>query len=313
MPRKLRFAISIPQFVADGAFDPGGFRAYLARAEVLGFDSAWTLEQVLGTTPVLSPIETMSYAAACTERLRLGCAVFVTTLHNPVHLAKSLSTLDQLSRGRIEVGVGTGGRARMFSAFEVDPATVVARFTEGVRVMKALWTEPRVSFDGRFWQLEDAATAPPPFQKPHPPIWFGANHPAALARAVAHGNGFIGAGSTDTATFAEQVSVVGEALAEAGRDPASFGIAKRVYIAVDDDAERARRRVATSLVALYGDFGKRLEPATITGTPDTCIEAVSRVADAGADLILFTPFFDEPEQMERLAAEVMPRVLTLRS
>jgi probable F420-dependent oxidoreductase len=313
MDRKLRFAISIPQFVADGAFDPDGFRAYLARAEALGFDSAWTLEQVLGTTPVLGPIETMTYAAACTERLRLGCAVFVTTLHSPVHLAKSLSTLDQLSRGRVEVGVGTGGRARMFSAFEVDPASLVARFTEGLRLMKALWTEPRVSFDGRFWQLEDAAIAPPPFQKPHPPIWFGANHPAALARAVTHGNGFIGAGSTDTARFAEQVPIVREALAEAGRDPASFGIAKRVYIAVDDDTERARRRVATSLVQLYGDFGKHLEPAAISGTPDACIEGVSRVADAGAELILFTPFFDEPEQMERLAAEVMTPLSMSRS
>ena len=68
MPGTLRFAISIPQFVADGAFDPAGLRTYLARAEALGFDSAWTLEQVLGTMPVLGPIETMTYAAACTER-----------------------------------------------------------------------------------------------------------------------------------------------------------------------------------------------------------------------------------------------------
>jgi probable F420-dependent oxidoreductase len=306
MPGNLRFAISIPQFVADGAFDPAGLRAYLTRAEALGFDSAWTLEQVLGTTPVLSPMETMTYAAACTERLRLGCVVFVTPLHSPVHLAKSLSTLDQLSRGRIDVGVGTGGRARMFSAFAVDPTSLVARFTEGLRLMKALWTDPRVTFEGRFWQLEGAAMAPKPFQKPHPPIWFGANHPAALARAAKHGDGFFGAGSTTTAQFAQQVPIVQEALAEAGRDPASFGIAKRVYIAVDDDAERARRRAAASLVELYGDFGKGLEPAAITGPPDACVEGVRQVADAGAELILFTPFFDEPEQMERLATEVTP-------
>jgi probable F420-dependent oxidoreductase len=306
MAGTLRFAISIPQFVADGAFDPAGFRSYLGRAEALGFDSAWTMEQVMGTTPVLGPIETMTYAAACSERLRLGCVVFVTPLHSPVHLAKSLSTLDQLSRGRLEVGVGTGGRARMFSAFAVDPSSLVARFTEGLRLMKALWTEPRVTFEGRFWQLDGASISPPPFQKPHPPIWFGANHPAALARAVTYGNGFFGAGSTTTAQFAQQVPIVLEALAKAERDPATFGIAKRVYIAIDDDAERARSRVAASLVDLYGDFGKRLEPATISGEPDACVEAVRRVADAGAELILFTPFFDEPEQMERLAAEVMP-------
>jgi probable F420-dependent oxidoreductase len=308
MPGPLRFAISIPQFVADGAFDPDGLRSYLARAEELGFDGAWTLEQVLGTAPVLGPIETMTYAAACTERLRLGCAVFVTPLYSPVHLAKSISSLDQLSRGRVDVGVATGGRARMFSAFGVDPSRLVSRFTEGLRLMKALWTEPQVTFEGRFWQLDGAAMRPPPFQKPHPPIWFGANHPDALARAVAHGDGFFGAGSTTTDEFAQQVPVVREALAQAGGKPTRFGYAKRVYIAVDDDGERARSRVAGSLLDLYGDFGRRLEPAAVAGTPDACVEQVQRVADAGAELILFTPFFDEPEQMERLAAEVMPNL-----
>jgi probable F420-dependent oxidoreductase len=305
----LRFAISIPQFVADGAFDPAALRAYLARAEALGFDSAWVMEQVLGTAPVLGPIETMAYAAACTERLRLGCVVFVTPLHNPVHLAKSLSTLDQLSRGRIEVGVGTGGRGRMFSAFEVDPDSLVARFTEGLRLMKALWTEPGVTFAGRFWQLESAAMEPKPFQKPHPPIWFGANHPAALRRAVRYGDGFFGAGSTTTARFAEQVAIVREALAEAGRDPASFRFAKRIYIAVDDDAERARQRVADGLQRLYAQLGlSGLEAVAVFGPPDACVESMRLVAEAGAELILFTPFSDEAEQMERLAAEVIPRL-----
>ena len=85
MPGSLRFAISIPQFVADATFDPAGLRAYLARAEARGFDSAWTMEQVLGAAPVLGPIGTMTYAAACTQRLRLGCVVSVTPLHSPVH------------------------------------------------------------------------------------------------------------------------------------------------------------------------------------------------------------------------------------
>src|SRR5215203_7018027 len=203
----MRFAISIPQFVADGAFDPAGLRAYLARAEALGFDSAWTMEQVLGTMPTLGPMETMTYAAACTEQIRLGCVVFVTPLHSPVHLAKSLSALDQLSRGRIEVGVGTGGRQRMFSAFDASPDRLVARFTEGLLLMKTLWTESRITFQGDFWQLDGAAMEPKPFQKPYPPIWFGASAPAALRRAVRHGDGFFGAGSQTTAQFADQVGI----------------------------------------------------------------------------------------------------------
>src|SRR5690348_12889876 len=158
--RRMRFAIAIPQFYADGEFDPEAFRAYFARAEELGFHSAWTQEQGLGAAPQLGPVEAMTYAAACTQRLRLGCVVFVSTLHGPVHLAKSLSSLDQLSRGRLEIGVGTGGKGRPFAAFGVDPQRYVARFTEGLALMKALWTEPRVTFDGEFWQLKVAARRP---------------------------------------------------------------------------------------------------------------------------------------------------------
>ena len=303
-----RFAIPIPQFFSDGAFDPAAFRAYLQRAEALGFESGWTMEQVLapGLMPQLGPTEIMTFAAACTERMRLGCVVYVTPLHNPVHLAKSLATLDQLSGGRLEVGVGTGGRGRMFAAFGVDPDRFVGRFTEGLRLMKALWTEPQVTFDGQFWQLESARMEPKPFQKPHPPVWFGASHPAALRRAVRHGDGFFGAGSSTTAQFVDQMKVVREALAEAGRDPSTFRIAKRVYLAVDDDVARARERVAATLVEIYGELGQRLAPVAVTGPPDAIVEGLREVAGAGAELILLNPMFDQAEQMERLAAEVVP-------
>lgn len=305
-----RFAISIPQAVDGGAFDPAAFRAYMARAEQLGFDSAWTAEQILGAAPLLGPIETMSYAAACTDRLRLGCAVFVSPLHNPVHLAKRLSTLDQLSQGRVEVGVTTGGRSRMIPAFEADPDTFVARFTEGLALMKALWTEPKVTFNGRFWQLDHAAMEPKPVQKPHPRIWFGANHPNSLRRAVRLGDGFIGAGSSTTEQFADHVRIVRDALAETGRDPATFPIAKRVYLGIDDDPERARERVASALDSRYGYYGLggRLTPVAVFGPPDACAQGLREVVAAGAELILLNPLFDDAEQMELLAAEVIPRL-----
>jgi probable F420-dependent oxidoreductase len=305
----VRFAISIPQQVADGGFDPGAMRAHLARAEELGFVSAWVQEQVMGANPVLGPVETLSYAAACTQRLRLGCAVFVTPLYGPVHLAKSLSTLDQLSRGRLEVGIGTGGRGRMFSAFGVDPETFVARFTEGLALMRALWTQPQVDFDGRFWQLAGVSMEPKPFQKPGPPVWFGGSHPAALRRAVRHGDGFFGAGSTTTEQFARQVQTVREELAGSGRDPAGFPIAKRVYIAVDDDAGRARERMRAALGRLYGSFHLGdLTPVSVTGSPDDCARGLRDVTAAGAGMILLNPLFDDAGQMERLAAEVVPQL-----
>jgi probable F420-dependent oxidoreductase len=305
----MRFAISIPQHVADGGFDPAAMRGYLARAEELGFGSAWTQEQVLGTIPHLGPVETLTYAAACTERIRLGCAVLITSLHSPVHLAKSLSTLDQLSLGRLEVGVGIGGRNRMFAAFGVDPDSFVARFNEGLRLMRALWTEPEVTFSGRFWQLGGAAMEPKPYQKPAPRVWFGGSHPAALARAVRHGDGFFGAGSSTTERFTKQVQIVRAELADQGRDPDTFPIAKRVYIAVGDDAERARERMGAALDRLYGFFGLGdMTPVSVWGTPGDCVRGVRDVAEAGAGLILLNPLFDEREQMERLAAEVIPRL-----
>ncbi|TYK52762.1 LLM class flavin-dependent oxidoreductase [Actinomadura decatromicini] len=302
----MRFAISIPQDLDDHKFDPDEFRAFMRRAEELDFDSAWTQEQVLGKAARSSPLEAMTFAAACTERIRLGCSVLVTPLHSPVHLAKSLSTLDQLSRGRVEVGVGSGGQGRMFSAFNVSPDGLITRFVEGLNLMKACWTQPSIDFDGRFWQLHDAAMEPKPFQKPHPPIWFGARHPNALRRAVEHGDGFFGAGSTTTEKFVEQVGIVREALAESDRDTAGFRIAKRVYVGMDDDADRARERSAAALERIYGSGD--LLPVAVTGPPDDCVRGIRDVVDAGAELVLLTPLFDDAEQMERFAAEVIPEV-----
>jgi probable F420-dependent oxidoreductase len=303
----VRFAVAIPQFYGDREFDPAGFRAYLTQAEALGFDSVWAQEGVLGTAPVLGPLEVMTYAAACTERIRIGCSVFVSSLHQPVRLAKSLATLDQLSRGRLEVGLGRGWSSAA-RAFEVDPATMTSRFTEGLRLMRALWAEPSVDFDGTFWQLRGAGIAPRPWQRPGPPVWIGGSHPAALRRAARYADGFFGAGSTTTARFAEQVPLVRQALAETGRDPVRFGIAKRVYVAVDDDAERARRLVTSSLTGIYGPRGDTFLPAVAYGSPQVCAEAVREVRAAGAGLVLLTPFGDPAEQLERLAAEVLPRL-----
>jgi probable F420-dependent oxidoreductase len=303
----MRFAISLPQDCPDGSFDPAAFAAYVLRAEELGFDSAWTMDQTFGRAPRLNALETMTFAAACPSRLRLGCAVWISPLHQPVQLAKSLSTLDQLSRGRLEVGLGSGGQHRMFSAFGITGDHLISRFTEGIEVMKALWTEPEVTFDGRFYQLHGATMEPKPVQKPRPPVWLGGAAPPAVRRAARLGDGFFGAGSATTAAFAEQVKVLREALNEDQKDPASFPVAKRIYIAIDDDAGRARTRMADALIGVYGEaFGSTLMPVTVTGPPADCVRGVREVADAGAGLILLTTLFDEAEQMERLATEVIP-------
>jgi probable F420-dependent oxidoreductase len=305
----MRFAISIPQFYADGEFDPAGFRAYFARAESLGcYESAWGQEMTLSASPQLSPIETMTYAASVSSRLRLGCSVFVSTLHSPVHLAKSLATLDQLSEGRLEIGVGTGGPHRPFAAFGVDGSRYAARFAEGVRLMQALWTQARVTFEGDFWQLKDAAMEPKPLQKPYPRLWFGASGESALRRAVQLGDGFFGAGSSTLPAFAAQVSAVRRFLAAAGRSAEDYPIAKRLYVALDSSASRARERMNAELEKLYGRRVPSIEEAAVAGTASDCVSAVRTAQDAGAELILFTALHDPLEHAEQIAAEVIPRL-----
>ena len=301
----MRFAISIPQYVRYSRFDDDAFRAYLRRVEELGlFESAWAQEQVIGAAGSLAPLQTLAYAAACTEQLRLGCAVFVLPLHNPLHLAKAISSLDCLSHGRVEVGVVTGGRGRPFGAFGVDADRPVARFNEALALMKACWTEREINFDGRLWRLQGASMEPKPGQKPHPPVWFGGSAPAGMRRAVRHADGFMGAGSQTTAQFAEQVKVVREELTAQGREPDTFRIGKRVYVHVEDDAARGRQRLEDALTRHYGRGG--WSEHILAGPAEECTAGIRAVADAGAELILLNPLIDDAQQLERLAAEVIP-------
>jgi alkanesulfonate monooxygenase SsuD/methylene tetrahydromethanopterin reductase-like flavin-dependent oxidoreductase (luciferase family) len=310
----MRFAIGIPQVFPDGSFSPSDFKSYLARAEELGvYESAWAQEMVLGGNPQLAPLEVMTYAAACTSTLRLGCTVFVTTLHTPVHLAKALSSLDQLSGGRLEVGIGSGGPRRPFAAFGLPTDRWLPRFTEGVALMKALWTEPSVTFDGEFWQLKDAAMEPKPYQKPYPRLWFGGSAPAAVRRGVGLCDGFFGAGSSTTSAFASQVAVVRSTLADdfgarsVGFGPGEFPIAKRVYLGVDPSSgARARDRMNDALASVYGARVPAIEAAAVTGTVAECVDGVRAVIEAGAEMILFTPLYDNVEHLELIADQIIP-------
>lgn len=301
----MRFAISIPQYARDSRFDDDAFRAHLHRVEELGlFESTWAQEQVIGAAGSLAPLQTLAYAASCTERLRLGCAVFVLPLHNPLHLAKAISSLDCLSHGRVEVGVATGGLGRPFGAFGVDADRPVARFNEALALMKTCWTEREINFDGRLWKVQGASMEPKPVQKPHPPIWFGGSAPAGMRRAVRHGDGFMGAGSQTTAQFAEQVKVVREELRAHGREPDTFRIGKRVYVHVENDAARGRHRLEDALTRHYGRGG--WSEHILAGPAEACTAGIRAVADAGAELILLNPLVDDAQQLERLAAEVIP-------
>lgn len=304
---RVQFGIAIPQIFSQPRVDTGALQAFLRRAEGLGYHSVWVQEQILGPAVTLEPVTLLSYAAAVTRTLRLGTAVLLTPLRNPVQLAKSLSTLDHLSEGRLTVGVGIGGNTRVYPAFGITGEHRVSRFVEGLRLMVRLWTEDRVTFEGKFWQLQDVAMEPKPLQKPHPPLWFGARVPAALQRAVELGDGFMGAGSSTIAEFREQVAQLRGYLAAAGRDPARYPIAKRVYLAVDDDKGRGMERLRNWFDRYYRNAAMA-ERVAIVGDARECVERLQEIRAAGAGLLLLNPVFDEMRHLELLAARVVPSV-----
>jgi alkanesulfonate monooxygenase SsuD/methylene tetrahydromethanopterin reductase-like flavin-dependent oxidoreductase (luciferase family) len=308
---RVRFSIAIPQLDYD-RFDDTGLKDYLARAEELGFEAGWTMEQVVGESPQIAPLQLLSYAAACTTQLRLGVAVLITSLHDPLQLAWAITAVDRLSHGRLDVGVGHGGKRRPFEAFGVEKETFVGYFTEGIELMKAAWSDqPTVTFHGRFRDVEGLPIQPKPVQRPHPPLWMGGTAPKALARGVRLADSFMGAGSSTTATFAEAVGTVRRELDEQGKDATKFTIAKRVYVTIDDKPERARERVVAGLHRIYGSM-PGIEDVPVSGTPDDVVRGVREVIDAGAEMVLLNPIgktvADNREQMERLAAEVIPHV-----
>jgi probable F420-dependent oxidoreductase len=301
---RIACGIAIPQTFATTPIDLQLIRQFVQRAEALPYDSLWVQEQILGDYPILEPVSLLTYTAALTTKLRLGVSVLLTVLRNPVQLAKSLSSLDQLSQGRLIVGVGIGGHVPE-SLFGLPSEQRPRRFLEGLQVMKALWTQSQATVQGTFWRFENVAMEPKPVQQPHPPIWFGAREPVALKRAVRHGDGWMGAGISSTADFAKQIELVRRFLDEARRDPATFPISKRVYIAIDQDRNRAERRLREWFALRYKNAAWATR-VSIWGTRTECLEKLGELVRAGAQHLLLNPVFDELDHLELLAQEIIP-------
>ncbi len=237
----------------------------------------------------------MAYVAAITSTIGLDVSVIVLPHREPVLLAKMVATIDQLSRGRMIIGVGLGGNA-LDAAFGVTGRRV-RRFTEMIEVMDAFWTQPRVAYEGDFFQLDNAVIEPKPAQKPRPPLWIGARVEPAVRRAVRIGDGWMGQGPASTALFKKNVEGVHRFLDEADRDPATFAISKRVYVAVDDDENRALRRLREWIDHRYGRPGMA-EEVSVWGSRDRVMDGLQEVTNAGAEHLLINPVFDLEEHLE---------------
>ena len=298
---KIPFGFGLPQVSPTEPVDVEPIGRVARRAEALGFQSLWTLDQVLGGSRNLEPISLLSYVAAITTRVRLGTAVFVLPQHNPVQLAKELATLDVLSGGRVDAGFGIGNDDQAQSAaFGLRPGRRVRRFTESLSVMRALWSERQATFHGDFFDLDETRMEPKPVQRPGPPVWFGGRVEPALRRAVRLGDAWMGPGSSSIEDFRGHVAILRQALEETGRDPDSFTISKRLYLAIDDNRERAEGRLRAWFGHVYGN-ADMANQAAVWGPAAYINERIAEAIDIGAEHLLVNPVFDFDEHLEALA------------
>ncbi|HXW85325.1 MAG TPA: LLM class flavin-dependent oxidoreductase [Candidatus Binataceae bacterium] len=306
MAGRVPCGISIPQTFDKRPIDLELIRRFAPRAEELGYDSLWVQEQLIGDACVLEPVTLLTYVAALTSKARLGTAVLLTAIRNPVHLAKSLASLDQLSGGRVTLGVGIGGPQTPHEIFGIPRERRPQRFVEGLRVIRALWSEPKASVAGEFWRFENVAMEPKPVQRPLP-IWFGAREPLGLKRAARHGDGWMGPGSSSSAEFVKHVGLLRGYFAESKRDLAKFPLSKRVYLAIDDDRARAERRLKEWFGVRYRN-AEMAPRVAIYGSLEQVTGKLRELVDAGAQHLLLDPVFDHEHHAELLARAVVPKL-----
>ena len=237
--------MALPQFgpLARGPDVAGGIARVATAADRLGYHLLWTAEHLIFpheirtpypygarfpfpvTDPMLEVVSTLSWVAAQTRRSRLSCSVMILPYRNPIVLAKELATLDVLSGGRLTIGVASGWLAEEFEMLGVPFHERGARTDEYLDVLRALWTEERVTFRGRWVQLEDAAFFPKPVQKPHPPIWIGGGSARAFARIVRSGTGWIAPPRPDLETLTSDIRRLRRLVGDSGRDPGAIDVA----------------------------------------------------------------------------------------
>src|SRR5579862_5294100 len=279
---KIAFGMSLPHRSPD-PIDMTAVRAVATRAEALGFRDLWVTENSLDHVFCFDPIVVLTYAAAVTTKIRLGASVVVLQIHSPLMVAHQWACLDYVSGGRAILGVGVG-REHHYRQFEVSPEARVARFEEELAVIRALWSEEKVTYQGRFYHLEGETMAPKPVQRPHLPIWMGA-------------------GGSRIADFAASVPILKQALEERGRDPGAFPISKRIFIAVDERPEVARAMLLRWFTEVYRN-PPGVDLCGIHGTPEQVRERLEEVVAMGANHLLLNPVSRHAEQVEALAEVV---------
>jgi probable F420-dependent oxidoreductase len=232
---------------------PDTIRRVARRAEELGYASLWTFQRVLypvaetlspSHESVLDPVVPLALAAGHTDRIRLGTATICAPFTAPALLAKTLTSLDVLSGGRLTAGLGMGWMPQEYAAAGVPFERRGARMDEYLRCLEALWTQDPVEFAGDFYTVPRSHVGPPPVQRPHPPVLLGGAAALALRRAGRLAQGWIASSRQDLTDLGPSIEMVRAGAREAGRDP------EAVQIVVRRPLHGTREQVLDELVAL---------------------------------------------------------------
>ena len=295
---QIAIGTSLPHRSPD-PIDMASVRMVAQRAEALGFQDLWVTENTLDHVNCFDPVVVLSYAAAMTRTIRLGASVIVLAIHSPLMVAHQWATLDYISDGRAILGIGLG-REHHYRQFEVPQEARVRRFLEEVALIKSLWAEQQTTYHGRFYHLNCETMPLKPVQRPRPPIWMGVGHPNAIRRAASIADGWMGSGGSSIAEFGRSVRLLHEALAQAGRNPDRFGISKRIFMAVDERPDVARRELHRWFTEVYHN-PTGTDASGISGTPEQVRARLEEIVAMGATHLLLNPVSRYAEQVEALA------------
>ena len=303
-----------------------GFREFVdynVEAESLGFRSTFLVEHhFTGFGQISATLNLLTFIAARTTRLRLGTAVLVLPWHNPVLLAEQTATLDLLSQGRLDFGIGMGYRYREFAGFCTPMEEAEERFDESLSVLLTAWTSDTPwSHQGKYWQFEDVVVEPPTHQKPHPPLWMGAGSAASIKKVAAAGYNLLLDQFAPFEEIADRIALFKSEVEARGRtfDPMSVGVTRSINF-VETPAERqkafenriaARRRIDKLTIRpdLMNQTRLKSDEAicasAMYGTADEIAEKVAALRDAGAEYLLLNSA-GGPASLRRFAHEVRP-------
>jgi probable F420-dependent oxidoreductase len=281
----------------------GFVNSFAKKCEDLGLHSLWVIDRIVYDN--LEPLAFLASTAAMTKKIRLGTSVLLAGVRHPVLLAKTVATLDFLSGGRVTLGIGFGSRENDFSAVAVPFEGRGSRAEEGVKLMKRLWSEEKVTHKGRFYQVENLTIGPKPIQSPHPPIWTGGGSEIALKRAGRLADGFI-CGSSAIESFPAIWEKVSRFAAAAGRDPKKIEKAALTFIAMDDNKTKAVEALTGYLNRYYGQVRVDVEKTYLAGPPEACAEKIRAAFSKGLDTLIIGPTIPDLKQLDLFGEKVLP-------